>query len=294
MVLETLFSAKSIHRHPLLMIIHALVLSSVGIWVAFYSFPQWANMLSLAFVAIGFIPVMENLLKHEEKIEAKRPGFAGTFVARHFNIVQAYAWIFIGLIISYAFWYSVMPADTRASVFGEQEQTFKSIGDLKQNLTGKFSGATATCNQDTMCWFQVIFANNASLTVLFIFLGLVFGAGAIFLLAWNASVIGVVIGQNIVALTASYQQFGFLNGIFAFFHGLFNSLGLLPHGIFEASGYFFASIAGAIIGIALTRRHYYKHEINTILKDSILLTALSLACIAIGAIIEAFIIVSSI
>ncbi|MDD5148317.1 MAG: stage II sporulation protein M [Candidatus ainarchaeum sp.] len=294
MVLETLFSAKSVHRHPLLMMLHAIILSSVAMFIAYYMFKESASMLGIAFFTIGLIPVMENLLKHEEKREAKHPGFAPTFLARHFNVLQAFAWIFIGLIISYAFWYSVLPVEMKTAVFSSQEASLGQINQLKSSLSGAgMATAREGCGKDMVCWFEVIALNNSSVLVLAIILSLVFGAGAIFLIAWNASIIGVVVGKDVLALAASYSQFGLFKGIIAFGHGLFNALGLIPHGLFEASGYFIGAIAGAIIGIMVTKRHYYAHEADTIIKDTVLLIGISFACIIIGAAIEAVVIVSS-
>ncbi|HLD59287.1 MAG TPA: stage II sporulation protein M [archaeon] len=291
MVLETLLSAKSAHRHPLLLMMHAMVLSSIAIWIAHLAFPESASMLSIAFFTIALIPIMENLLKHEEKIEAKHPGFAASFLTRHSNILQAYAWIFIGLIVSYAFWYTVLPVGMKGEIFSAQESAFQSISETKSSLTGMFN-ASAACGKDSLCWFGVILSNNAMVLFLAIVLSLLFGAGAIFLIAWNASIIGVVIGKDVISLAANYTQFGFFNGILAFSNGMYNALGLLPHGIFEASAYFIAAIAGAIIGIAATKRHYYKHEMKTILQDAIILIIIALACLTIGAFIEAQIIVA--
>jgi uncharacterized membrane protein SpoIIM required for sporulation len=296
MVLETLFSAKSVHRHPLLMMLHAIIMSSIAMFIAYYIFRESASWLGIAFFTIGLIPLMETLLKHEEKREAKHPGFAATFLARHFNILQAFAWIFIGLIISYAFWYSVLPMEMKKDIFSAQEASLTQIDQLKSNLTGSgmFTAKENSCGKNILCWFEAITINNSSVLALAIILSILFGAGAIFLIAWNGSIIGVVIGKDILALATSYKQFGLFNGIMAFFHGMFNALGLVPHGLFEASGYFIGAIAGAIIGIMVTKKHYYKHEPGTISKDAVLLIITSFACIAIGALIEAFVIVSSI
>jgi len=36
--------------------------------------------------------------------------------------------------------------------------------------------------------------------------------------------------------------------------GLFNALGLVPHGLFESLGYFLGAISGGIIGAAISRK----------------------------------------
>lgn len=294
MVLESIISANSVRRHPLFMLFLAVLMSTAGIWVSWQFYPAYSSLLSIAFITIALTPIMHSFLEYEETIEAKKPGFFMSFIARHFNLLQAYAWFFLGLIISYAFWYAVLPIDVRDNVFAEQERTFEQIGKLKEGLSGMASGTGYTaCGNNAACWFETIFANNAKVMVLAIVFSFVFGAGAIFLIGWNASIIGTVIGKDIIALGASYAHYGLFNGVLAFFHGLFNAIGLVPHGIFEACGYFIAAIAGGIIGVLLTKRHLYKHEFGTITKDAAILVIIAFALVAIGALIEAQIIAAA-
>jgi len=118
------------------------------------------------------------------------------------------------------------------------------------------------------------------LAVAFSFL---YGAGAVFLIGWNASVIGVLIGKDIVqAAAASGSLF---SGIAI---GLYNALGLVPHGLFESLGYFFGAIAGGIIGAALSKKRHLKGEMATVSKDVTFMMVCAIGLLLIGALIEAY------
>ncbi|MBN1940982.1 MAG: stage II sporulation protein M [Candidatus Diapherotrites archaeon] len=292
MVLEALLTPKNIQRHPIFMLFLAIIVSSASAWIAYNWFPSSASILTIAFITIALMPVVHSLIRAEETREARKPGFAASFIARHFSIIEVYGWFFIGLIISYAFWYAAMPLDARQSVFLEQEKTVQGISDLRNDLSGMFAGQVQ-CGADTVCWFDVIFANNMGVMASTILLSFVFGAGAIFLIGWNASVLGLVIGKDVLNIAPSYEHLGILGGALAFFHGIFNGIGLIPHGVFEASAYFIAAVAGGIISVAITKRYYYKHELSTIAKDAALLIAIAATLIFAGAVIEAHVIVAS-
>jgi len=123
-----------------------------------------------------------------------------------------------------------------------------------------------------------IFNNNYFVLVLAILFSFLYGAGAIFLIGWNASVIGTVVGAEIV-----FDQLG---------SGIARLVGILPHGLFEIGGYFIGAIAGGIISIALTTKKYSEHGFEVILKDTIILVMIAFALLVIGSIIEAVTIIN--
>jgi len=289
MVLEMLLTRKEVLRHPFFMLIVSSFICSVSIWVAYWSFPKSASILSIAFATIAFVPLFHAVFKSEEENEAERPGFAALFLARHFNVVKVYAFFFIGLILTYAFWYSFVQADVRQTMFLEQETALGGISQLRANLTGNFSMPATPCGSQPVCWFNIIFVNNAFFVLLpAVFFSFVYGAGAVFLLGWNASVLGVLIGKDIVQYAATH------GGPTALYIATNRALGLVPHGFFESMGYFVGAIAGGIIGAAISKKRHLRGEVGLITKDVIILILYAFGLIAIGAIIEAYLIASMI
>lgn len=288
MVLEALLSWREALKHPFFMLIASSFICSVSLWAAFMSFPKSSSILAISFVTIALVPLFHRLFEEEEEKEAEKPGYAALFLARHFNIVKIYAFFFIGMIVTYAFWYSVVSSDVRPIMFAEQEATLGSIDNLRETLTGNFSMDVSACKQDALCWFEIIFVNNAFFVLIpALFFSFVYGAGAVFLIGWNASVLGVLIGKDVVGYAASH------GGLTALLMATDRALGLVPHGMFESLGYFVGAIAGGIIGAAMSKKRHLRGELGTISKDVIVMLLIAFGLIVIGALIEAFAIVSS-
>ncbi|MFH1234207.1 MAG: stage II sporulation protein M [Candidatus Diapherotrites archaeon] len=290
MVLESLLEEESLLKFPLYALFLGFVFSSVSMWIAFMSFPGSASILSIAFITMTIIPLVHRVFLVEEEASAKVCAHHRNFVERNFDLIKIYAWFAVGVIASYAIWYMLFPSEpssicldkgqcisipTRNVVFKEQGTALGRIAMIAPG-GGATSVARAAqqiggaCGNDFWCWFNLIYSNNASLLVLAVFLSVLFGAGALFLIIWNASIVGVLIGQNAVAAN----------------HLMFFSL--LPHGIPEFAGYFLGAISGGLISVALVKKKYYPHEFQMIARDSFLLLVIALFSLLVGAAIEAF------
>jgi uncharacterized membrane protein SpoIIM required for sporulation len=302
MVLESLFDPLKVKEKPSLMATDGILLSTIALWFSFLVFPGSASVLSIAFIVIAAVPLFHRIFILQE--EAELLDKKKNFIERHFNLIAIYAWFFIGLVISFSFWYFILPAQTteiclggcfdvpsRDLAFAEQEKTLSGISALNQQLQGQ---ATEVFNQGVFStYFIKIFANNTGVLLLAVLSSFVYGAGALFLIGWNASVIAVKIGQGTLALLPTYAHFGDLGALAAaYLHGLFNALGFLPHGIFELPGFFIGAIAGGIISVAMSKKAYQKKEFQIILFDALILFGWALAFVLLGALIEAYLIAS--
>ena len=297
MVLEALLSTVEARKHPFFVIIAAFIVNSIGLWTAYFIFPDSASIVSIAFLTIVFTRFLHNAMLNAEEQEAHHhhKGLSALLFVRHIHVVKAYSLLFLGLIISYSVWYAAMPMDVREKVFFEQDKTLTNISVLKDNVTGAFAANEGPCRLDTFCWLELIFLNNGIVLLLSILFSFIFGAGAIFLIAWQASVIGALIGKTILALAAqSVEQTG-LSIAGAYAAGIATGLiGLAPHGIPEALGYLIGAVAGGIISIALTKPKHLPGEIGLIAKDAAILIVIALLLLLFGSYIEASAIVSSI
>ena len=242
MVLESIIKGEDARKHPLVMMFLAAILASIGIWASYVLFPANSSVLSIGFITIGIVPILYTIFILEEAEEASEEKKWFSFISRHFDLIQIYAWFFIGLVLTYSLWFVALPIEERNTVFSEQNKVINNIGNLRQNLTGNFGGPKQVCGEELWCWFDVIIRNNLQVLFWAIILSLVYGVGAMFLIAWNASVIGALIGQNTIALVAGYSSFWPFEFILAYGHALIKSLGLVPHGIFEVIGYFVGAI----------------------------------------------------
>jgi len=76
MVLESLFGSRETLRHPLFMLLMSALAGSMALWMAYFTFPGSASVLAVSFITIAFVPLMHQIFKREEKVEAERPGYA--------------------------------------------------------------------------------------------------------------------------------------------------------------------------------------------------------------------------
>ncbi|MBI4044771.1 MAG: hypothetical protein HY392_03620 [Candidatus Diapherotrites archaeon] len=290
MVLEELLTKKKAQRGPLIIIFLLFPISSISIWLVYHVFPSALSILPLAFITIAFAPLLHWLFITEALGEINAPGFAPSFITRHYPLMLFYIFLFLGIVASYALWFSVLPANeaacdfldsdgkcffpTREKVFEEQAQVFTAI--TGRSITGAAIGFNECKNVATRsipACFELIFFNNFWVLNLSIILSFLYGAGAVFIVSWNASVIGTFVGTEILEKSpqAGFERF----------------IGYFPHGSFEVLGYFFGAIAGGILsaGIVLARKK--RHALEIIIKDAASLLAIAYVFLVIGAIIEA-------
>ena len=109
-----------------------------------------------------------------------------------------------------------------------------------------------------------------------------YGAGAIFILSWNASVLGTAIGNLI---RNSISSLG--GGISSYFHAIPLAIGTyLIHGTFEFIAYFLGAIAGGIISAAVARHSYDSPKFIEVILDSLDLIIFASITLIVAGILE--------
>ncbi|MDO8627341.1 MAG: hypothetical protein Q7K42_02660, partial [Candidatus Diapherotrites archaeon] len=175
MVLETILTVEAIKKHPILMLLDTLIIATISLWVSYFVFPGSASILNIAFVSLALVPLIQKMFYVEETEEVSHPGRSVGFLSRHGQMLKIYAWFFIGLTLSYSFWYFFLPVTmekscvfgsvcfnipTRDSVFKEQEATLSDIGSLSKSLTTGNATLNSSNNIDFFKIFEIIFSNN--------------------------------------------------------------------------------------------------------------------------------------
>lgn len=285
MVLESIVGSKNIRKNPFL-IFFITVLITVGSIIAAYNvFPRYASVLSVAFITIGLVPLIHNVLAKEEYEDRMLRKSSTTFFARHFNLIMIYVWVFIGIIFTFAIFYYVAPSELKTDLFSEQINSLCAIsgsslceGSVPLSITGNVAAsAFDSCrNPDTSnvlsCSF-FIFQNNFRVLIFVIILSLLYGAGAIFIIAWNASILGLFFGE-MLSMGAHSAWLGFLQSM------------LIGHGPPELFAYIFGALAGGILSAMIARGVFIRYEIMTALKDFGFLVFLAFFSVVYGAIVE--------
>ena len=222
-----------------------------------------AGILSITISLIPLVQIMSKIIEIEEYKEEK---LSGNLISRHKDFFVNYFSIFFGAVFAYYVFYTFIDN----SIFFQQE---KAIEDIHRAFaTGKY------LSSDEM--FAHILLNNLKVLVLSFLFSFLFGAGAIYIILWNASIIGVFLGQE----TIKYNGPLYIKYIL---YPLYKLLIILPHGILEFLAYFISALAGGILSVALIKP-LKKNILERIIIDSILLFVISIVVLVVAAFVEAY------
>ncbi len=265
MVLESMINPKNAEDKPWHVFIIAIIYTFVAVFFANFLFPSQASILSIALVTIIFVPFFQRMFALEERKEFAEKRRHRNFLSRHGQMIYVLSAFFLGIIVAMSFIYMFFPSD---NVFQLETDTIRGI------TTGN---AAAEGN------FGRFFFNNTQVMVLMFVLSVLFGAGAVFILSWNAAVIATYVG----AIMKSFAAQG-TGTAAAYLYGLPVGLGSITlHGIPEIVAYFIAGIGGGILSVGMLREKWKSREFGTILQDSILMFFCAEMLILIAALIEA-------
>ena len=265
MVFESLVLPSQAESKPVEMLIYGMLITSVSILVAYYIFPSQASLVFLFFVTLASVPTVAKILQDEEEVDENEERLNINFFKRYGRIVEIYGFLFLGIVFATSFWFTALPGTVSDTLFSNQINTIESIN-------GNVGRATLGGS------FDAIFQNNFRVAFIAFIASFFFGTGGLFIIAWNASVIGVF--TSLVA-----KQFSNTYMYPLFFGHIDALLSIAIHGIPEIAAYFIAAIAGGILSIGLIKG---KHDIR-IIKDSFLMFGICTVILIGAAAIEAYI-----
>jgi len=257
LVLEKLISVREAVRNPSWLLLISGIVSVTCLFISFIVFPQSVGIFTTFLITLAMTPFMVNLMsyeevKEEEMIEKKKNL---NIFQRNREILLVYTALFCGIVISLVIIFLVLPETVAEKLFNEQ-----------MDEIARIRGSVIFV--DTV---QKIFANNIGVLFLAFLFSFLFGSGAIFVLAWNASILSTAIG-----LTA--KSLGGLRAV------PLAVLTYFPHGSLEILAYFMAGVAGGAISVAITRRHGKCFKL--VLMDMLLLLGFAIGLLFVAGIIE--------
>ena len=278
MVLESLINPFRAEQHPRRMFLIGFLYASVAIFLSLWIFQEQASMVMVFLTTMTAIPLIYNTIKYEEKKDTSVLT-EKSLLKEHGKALMFLLFLFLGVTLSCAFWYTVLPSHLINYLFKIQIET---ITDINTSVTG-FS-------IQTLDLFTKILFNNFKVLVFCILFSFIYGIGAIFILIWNASVIGTAIGNTV--RTEIYKISSLVGLPLVASYSRIISYGLLRyaiHGIFEILAYFVAGMAGGIISIAVIKHDFGTKSYEKILMDSSILLLLSLFLLVLAAFLEVFV-----
>jgi len=271
MVIESLVNPLKAERNPWEMFFIGALYSSIAILLSLWVFKPHASLVMVFLTVLACAPIMYGTMKMEEEKDL-RIQEEKILIKEHGRALAFFIFLFLGITISFTLWYVFLPSDLANSLFSIQTKT---ISDINSQITGQ------SINQLNL--FSKIFMNNLKVLIFCLIFAFVYGLGAIFILTWNASVIGTAIG-NFIRTNISG------NSVLHYFE--ITSLGILRymiHGIPEILAYFTGGLSASIVSIAVIKHDFKSEKFQHILLDSVDLLLLSLVILLFAALIEVFI-----
>lgn len=280
-MLEMIVNPQKAERRPWEMFFIGIVYATVSILIVNLVFVRDAvlaersGILVVFFTVLFSLPFMFFTLRLEEsRISKNRTALE--LVKDHRPAIYAFLWLFAGFTIAFAFWYTVLPT---TQSFQEQILTYcvinrpsdvngcvKQYGIKDTTITSPF-----LTNKERLF---LITTNNMYVLLFTLVFSLIFGAGVIFILAWNASVIGAAIG-----IFTDYKLSSLPLGVLRF----------LIHGIPEIASYFIVALAGGMVSVAVVNHEAGTEKFWDVLQDSLTLIILAVVILFLAAFVEVFI-----
>jgi len=278
MVLESLISPFKVKKKPWVTFLVGFIYALIAVFLGNLIFKDYASLLVVFLTVAAAIPFMYITIKYEERISAKEVGRL-ELIKEHGPILAAFLFLFVGFVVAYVLCYCFLPIEVVQRSFHIQTLTIQAINSM---VTG---GASAK-----MVAFKTILVNNLKVLVFCIIFSFLYGAGAIFILAWNASVVSTAIGNFIRTKLAYFASVAHVSSVAGYFQIV--SVGVLrylTHGIFEIAAYFIAGLAGGLISVAMIRENIYTKRFSSTMLDSANLLIIAILVLIFAAFVEVWI-----
>lgn len=281
-MLEMIINPRKAERRPWELFFVGLVYASLAILLVTWIFgsdpvlSKYSGILVVTFTVMFSIPFVYYTIKLEERRIVKGKKMI-PLLHEHQKAIMAFMWLFIGFVVAFAFWYIVLDSPDN---FKAQIETYCMINrpsnfDQCVSQYGVNTGKTPTTGYITNTErLFLIFSNNIYVLIFTLIFSLIFGAGVMFILAWNASVISAAIGiftqSDLKSLPLGLARY-------------------MIHGIPEIAAYFIVALAGGLVSIAVIRHEFGTEKFWEVLEDSLSLVILAIIVLFLGALIEVFI-----
>ncbi len=261
-MLEGIWLREEYKNNLLVIFFFALFFTVMAVYLTNYILPISQGLVAVFLVSLmGAYPLIA-YLRSEEKVEMIKRLSEEKLLKRHANELAIYLAFFLGVTFGFIIADFIFP------------QNFFAIQiEIIEGIRGASIGAV-TGNAIISTLFERIINNNLWVFFLTFIISFLFSAGMIFVLVWNASVLGVFIAR--------------VSGGVSEMHIV--ALSYLPHGILEIASYILAGISGALLsyqfGYYYTTKEYKKETFFRVIKDSVVLIIGGLACLFVAGLIE--------
>ncbi len=241
--------------------------ATIALFLSRWIFQEYAGLVMVFFTVIACVPLMYGTIKMEEQkdLEIKKES---KLLKEHWRALSFFTFLFLGITLAFSFWFIVLPTPISEQTFAIQSDTIANINN----------GVTSNATQ--FGYFTRIVMNNIKVLIFAILFSFLYGAGSIFILTWNGSVIAAAIGK--------FFQVGAASSGLAYMAPMALARYLI-HGIPEILSYFVAGLAGGIISVAIINHDFASEKFQRILVDSTDLLLIAFGLILFAGFLEAYI-----
>jgi len=275
-MLESMVNPRRMEKGPWKMFFIGIIYASLSLLLVKWFFAKdavlssFSGIIVVTFCVMFSLPFMFYIIKEEEAEDEKVFGVLSVWRV-HKDAIYSFLWLFFGFIVAFAFWYIVLQDST---LFNAQIQTYCAINSPGSigNCVSKydFSATGAATNE---LRFLSIIENNVYVMIFTLVFSLIFGAGAIFVLAWNASVISAAIsifaGNRISDIPFGIARY-------------------MIHGFPEIAAYFITALAGGIFGVGVIRNGIKSKRFLHVVENTAILLFIALIILLLAAVIEVY------
>ncbi len=278
MVFESLVKARTAENQIYKVFFLGILYVSLAIVFSLWVFSGQGSLIMVTLTMLAATHLMYVIIRLEEKKDIKI-NKERMLLKEHGKALKFFAALFFGFLVAFSLWFVFLPYETSQELFDLQLATIISVNNP---ATGNFISASNEVSK--------LFFSNVRVMAFSIIFSFAYGIGAIFILTWNASVIGAAIGsfvRNNLGLYSNKLGFYSVSDYMQHF-----SVGLLRysiHGIPEMIAYFTAALAGGIISMAIIKHDIKSKNFTILLKDSASLLVLAILILYIAALIEVYV-----
>lgn len=279
-MIESIINPKRVDERTWKMFFVGLVYASLSIILThlfFSSNPELSSasgMIVVMFTVMFSLPFMFYLIRKEEKEDEEVEGFFSVWRV-HSDAIYALMWLFLGFVVAFAFWHIVLQ---NSNLLNFQISTYCRInnpgnvaGCVEQYIQGGNPVTGSVTGTDRLL---KIVSNNISVMALTLIFSLIFGAGAIFVLAWNASVIAAAIG-----IFTEYNLSEIPLGVARY----------MIHGVPEIAAYFVAALAGGIFGAGVLRNGIRNRKSLRVVENTVIMMFIAIILLVLAGVIEVYV-----
>ena len=282
-MLESLINPKRAKKGPWKMLLVGILYGSLSILLVKLFFAsdivlsKFSGLMVVTFCVMFSLPFMYYIIKREEKEDEEIEGLLHVWRA-HRKAIFALMWLFLGFVIAFSFWNIILQDSNLLNAQIETYCAINSPSDIescfKQYSIGgnNVDNATGAYSSKTGRFFSIL-ENNIYVMIFTLIFSLIFGAGAIFILAWNASVIA-----GAISIFTHYKIAEIPLGLSRY----------MIHGLPEIAAYFITALAGGILGVGFIRNGFKSKKFLRVLENVVILIFVSLIILVLAGLIEVY------